>query len=213
MRPSILAALSLWISLWLAPAAGAVLTPSGTTLWNLSAGDYQIAVEVYAGSSLGTLTLTNSLNGRSAVGSLYPAFVVDRPHGEIDELVADGYFQNETFFPALGLGEIAPGSNPYQGLVHLSLVDVQGVAFDGALPGFVPGQFLLPVDQPPLSAFETSAVVITHYEFSSAIGGYAPITQTLTISGVPEPGLAPFTLLAPLVGLLASRRQGAGTTR
>src|SRR5262245_7906716 len=88
-----------------APAAGAVLTPSGTTLWNLSAGPYDIAVEVYAGSSLGTMTITNTVNGRSAVGSLYPAIVVDRPHGQIDELVADGFFQNETFFPALGLGE------------------------------------------------------------------------------------------------------------
>src|SRR5258705_11126706 len=136
MHRSWLGLLSLFTLLGLAPAAGAVLTPSGTTLWNLTAGDYAIAVEVYAGSSLGTLTITNSLNGRSATGNLYPAIVVDRPHGEVDELVADAFFQNETFFPALGLGEIVAGSNPYQGLIHLSLIDVEGVAFDAALPGF-----------------------------------------------------------------------------
>src|SRR5262245_59158296 len=120
MRQSFYAVLSLWLALGVAPQAGAVLTPTGNTLWNLSAGSFSIAVEVYPGSSLGTMTVTNSLNGLSSVGTLYPAAVVDRPHGEIDELVVDGFFaNNETFFPMLGLGP--PGSNPYQSGVHLSL--------------------------------------------------------------------------------------------
>ena len=74
MRRPILAVLSLWISLALAPAAGAVLTPSGTTLLTLAAGDYQIGKSRYAGSSIGTMT-TNSLNGRSASGSSASAIV------------------------------------------------------------------------------------------------------------------------------------------
>lgn len=175
--------------LGLAPAAGAVLTPGGNTLWNLSAGSYQIAIEVFPGSSLGTMTVVNLANGLSAVGSLYPASVVDRPHGQSDELVADGFFQNETFFPLLGLGEIVPGSNTHQGEIHVSLVDLDGVAFDGAQPGFS-GQFLLPVDMPPLSLFESGSVAITHFAFDDALGGFVPSVQTLPVAGVPEPSLA-----------------------
>lgn len=68
----------------------AVLTPSGTTLWTLAAGDYQIAVEGYAGSSVGRMTVTNSLNGRSAVGSLYPATRPAHPAGASGKNISSG---------------------------------------------------------------------------------------------------------------------------
>ena len=204
MLRSGLAVLSLVLGLALAPRADAVLTPSGTIQWTLSAGSFDISIEVYQGSGIGPMTVLNHANGRTAVGSLYPAAVIDRPHGQIDELTADASFQNEAFFPMLGLGDITPGSNPSQGHVMVSLIDVQGIAFDGAGPSLGGELSVLPVDQPPLSVFESGSVTITHFEFSAALGGFAPITQVLPITGlVPEPSLA--LLLLPLVALAAAR--------
>src|SRR5262245_10698609 len=112
MRRSVLAVLSLGLVLALAPDARAMLAPNGDTVWNLVAGPYQITLQLAPGNALGPMTMVDTLSGRSAVGLLYPAGVHDRPHGELDDMVADGYFESEVFYPFLGLGEVVPGAVP-----------------------------------------------------------------------------------------------------
>jgi hypothetical protein len=202
-----LAVVSIGLSLGAPRPAEAVTLPNGNSLWNFAAGPYVIAVEVIHGSALGTMTVVNTTNGRSAVGTLYPAAVVDRPHGSLDEYIADGFFQEDVFFPLLGLGDIPPGSNPNQALIHIGLGDLDGVAFDGATPGFS-GQFLVPANPPPLDVFELNSLVVTHYEFNPAVSDYSVITQTYGIYGLPEPALGALAL--PLLALLAARRRATG---
>ncbi len=203
MTRSRLALFALCTVLGAASFARASTLPNGNTLWQFTGFGYSMDIETYPGSATGTMKLTNQATGLFAFGTLYPAAVVDRPHGQVDEYLCDGFFQAHNVFPVLGLGEIPVNSNPYQAQVHISLGDLDGVAFDGALPGFS-GQFLVPANQPPLSVFELNELVLTYYALVPPTG-YQLFTQTGVVAAAPEPALALFAL--PLLALLAARRR------
>ena len=124
--------------------------------------------------------LTNRVTGDTQLGSLNPGVVYDRDAGlgQSDEMIAQGLFG-----PSL--------------TVNISLVDLDGIAFDGAIPRPGYSGSLLPASPPPLSMFETATVFLLPVPGS---------VQILQISALPEPVLGLLLLPLAAAALLRSRR-------
>lgn len=173
--------------LGLADSAGAYTLPNGNVVWNLSTAAHDIRLEMYAGVPVGSITFTTRATGVTQIGSLNPAVVLDRTGGA-DEFTAEGLFDP---FPSL--------------VLDISLVDLDGAAFDGA-PSTGGGSIygFPPVDPPPLATFETAEVRIS-VQVQDQFGNPQFLHVTETITALPEP--ATVLLALPLIGIALSRRQ------
>ena len=160
----------------LSDSARAYTLPNGNIVWDLSTADHDIRLEVFAGGHLGSMTLTTRATGVSQIGSINPALVQDRDAsaGGADEFIGEGLFDP---FPSL--------------VVDITLVDLDGVAFDGALSSGSPGDVyqLIPATPPPLSMFET-ANVNYRVQYIDQFGNNQFGFFTEAITALPEPGAA-----------------------
>ncbi|HTO08890.1 MAG TPA: hypothetical protein VMR86_17710 [Myxococcota bacterium] len=178
--------------------SGSAHGASDDVVWNATTDYYDVRLELAAGAGSGSITIASHPGGAPWVGLLDPGLVLNSdPSVGPDSLVDDGIFLHAS-----------GGAFDSAGLV---LVDLDGVAFDGAVP-FGSGPYsLMPKVPPPLELFETAilAISLTDQNGSLISRSTYPIL-TLT----PEPTATLLSLMVlPLVVSRLSRRWPATTGR
>lgn len=192
------AALTSCALLWGVPGesrAGSL--PNGDTIWTFASDGYTGSIVWTPGNGVGTMSLTSRSTGLTIAGTASPvAYVVDGPHGSDDTLTSEAFFSASDFYPFLGYGGgSASGLGPY---VDLVLVDHDGVAFDGMTSA--------PVNPPPLSSFESAALVFRGVYLPVGPGGSSVlVTITDNLTALPEPSLV-WLALAPLLVTVRRKR-------
>jgi hypothetical protein len=188
--------LVLLLSLFLPGTGHSALLPDGTVRWTVSTSEYDVTLLVIAGSSPalgGEMIVTRRSTGEQLTSLLNGGIVND---------VNDSFFAELFFLPNpqqywdfLHKAPPPVGSSIYPGVV-VSLVDTDGVAFDGVTNGRPPA------DPPPLALFETATLSLSSY-FCTTLCQGTSIDQQIT--ALPEPAVAGM-LLGPLA-LLARRKR------
>lgn len=188
-----LVAVGMVLALVGAPAreVSALPGPNGTVIWNLTLQSVDFPSPLFDvhgsltfqpnGGYPEELTLSNSHGVTVHSQMLLSVDWEDGPHGSDDRFVADFAFANSDFNAIAGWPDPLGGAGP--ALVNLSLIDHDGVAFDGfALPA--------PIDPPSLALFEVATMIGSSTACLNC-GSHDPVdaqvTSSYRIVAMPEP--------------------------